>query len=194
MHTLPARRRRLCLLCWRGAHCAGADWSNSPVYRLGTGMIFFTRELYEGTQPRSGWERRAMRETERRGKIYEKYFDVIAPLLPRAVIRLCKTGLHDGVIHEAALKDHELVLVVDTTHSLSGFRGSLVSLTFRGVRGHPATSKLVGEWWLYEEAHLSSHAPFSLHVMFNKVDLEIEAEELVIKLSSGGRRQTRRST
>jgi hypothetical protein len=155
-------------------------------------MIFFTRELFEGTQPHSGWERRAMRETERRGKIYAKYFDAISPLLPPAVVRLCKTGLHDGVIQDASFKDHELVLVVDTTNALSEFRGSLVRLTFRGMRGRPSVSKLVGEWWLYEEAHLSSNAPFSLHVMFNKVDLEIEAEKLVIKLSSGGRRRTSR--
>lgn len=155
-------------------------------------MIFFTRELFEGTQPHSGWEHRAMRETERRGKIYAKYLDVIAPLLPRTVVRLCKAGLHDGVIEEASLKEHKLVLVVDTTNALSEFRGSLVRLTFSGVRGRPSVSKLVDEWWLYEEAHLTSNAPFSLHVMFNNVDLEIEAEELVIKLSSRARRRSRR--
>jgi hypothetical protein len=157
-------------------------------------MIFFTRELFEGTQPHSGWERRAMRETERRGKIYAQYLGIIAPLLPPAVVRLCKTRLHDGVIQEASLKDHQLRLVVDTTNALSGFRGSFVTLTFRGVRGHPAVAKLVGEWWLYEEAHLSSNAPFSLHVMFNKVDLEIEAEELVIDVSSRGRQRAKRCT
>jgi hypothetical protein len=153
-------------------------------------MIFFTRELFEGTQPHSGWKRRAMRETERRSEIYAKYFDVIAPLLPRTVVRLCNSGLHDGVIQEASLEDHELMLVVNTTNALSEFRGSLVRLTFRGVRGRPSVSKLVGEWWLYEEAHLSSNAPFSLHVMFNKVDLEIEADGLVIKLSAGARRRS----
>lgn len=83
-------------------------------------------------------------------------------------------------------------MVVDTTNALGPFRGSLVRLTFRGVRGRPSVSKLVGEWWLYEEAHLSSNAPFSLHVMFNKVDFEIEAEKLGIKLASGGRRRTGR--
>jgi hypothetical protein len=147
-------------------------------------MIFFTRELFDGTQPHSGWEQRAMRETERRGEIYARYFDVIAPLLPPAVVRLCKNGLHDGVIQEASFKGHELVLVVDITNALSGFRASAVRLTFRGVRRRLAASKLVGKWWLYEEAHLSSNTAFNLHVMLNQVDLEIEAEELALQLSS----------
>jgi hypothetical protein len=41
--------------------------------------------------------------------------------------------------------------------------------------------RLVGQWWLYEEAHLSSRAAFSLHVMFDKSDVEIEAEGLEIE-------------
>lgn len=144
-------------------------------------MIFFTRELFDGMQPGSGWERRAMREADRRQQIYAAHFDVIAPLLPPPVIRLCKARLHDGVVQEASFKDHELVLVVDTTNALTGFSGSRITLTFRGVHGRPAVSKLVGEWWLYEEAHLSFNAAFSLQVMFNKIDLEIEADSLIIK-------------
>ena len=157
-------------------------------------MIFFTRELFRGTQPHSGWERQAIRETQRRGKIYAQHFDVIAPLLPRSVVRLCRMGLHDGVIQAASFEDHELVLVIDITNALSGFRGSRVRLSFRGIHGRLSVSKLVDEWWLYEEAHLSSNTAFSLHVMLNKVDLEIEAEELVIKVSSADGRRTIRGT
>jgi hypothetical protein len=145
-------------------------------------MVFFTRELYLGIQPTSGWERRAEREWYRRSDIYSKYREVIGPLLPASVRRLCKQGVHDGVVCEAAFNDGELVILVDATNALSGFRGRHVRLTFEGVRGRPAISKLVGQWWLYEEAHLSSRARFSLQVLFDSSDLEVEANELKIEL------------
>jgi len=148
-------------------------------------MVFFTRDLYLGVQPNSGWERRAEREWERRSDIYARYFEVIAPLLPTPVRRLCREGLHDGVIQEASFKDGELVLAVDTTNTPFGrFGGRQVWLTFRGVRGRPRVARLVGQWWLYEEAHLSSRARFSLQVLFDPSELEIEADELVIAMTS----------
>lgn len=39
-----------------------------------------------------------------------------------------------------------------------------------------------GEWWLCEEAHLSSRAPFALHVLLQSHEFEIEADALGIKL------------
>jgi hypothetical protein len=149
-------------------------------------MVFFTRELYQGIQPESGWERRAEREWYRRADIYAKYFEVIEPMLPAPVRRLCKQGLHDGVVTEAEFKGGELVLVVDATNALSGFRGRQVRLAFRGVRGRPAVSKLIGQWWLYEEAHLSSHARFNLQVLFHPSELEIVADELTIDFPPWG--------
>ena len=144
-------------------------------------MVFFTRKLYLGYQPNSGWERRAEREWARRADIYARYLEVIAPLLPAPVRRLCEHGLHDGVVLEAAFEKSELVIVVDTTNALSAFRGQQVRLTFRGVRGRPAVSKLVGEWWLYQEAHLRPAGRFSLHVLFGSTEFEVEAEELIIQ-------------
>lgn len=73
-------------------------------------------------------------------------------------------------------------MVVDATHALSGFRGRRVRLTFRGVSGRPAVSKLVGQWWLYEEAHLRSGGRFCLSVLFDPMELDIEADELVIEV------------
>jgi hypothetical protein len=145
-------------------------------------MVFFTRELFRGIQPQSGWERRAEREWHRRAEIYARYAEVISTLLPASVRRLCKEGLHDGVVREATLKQGELVLVVDATNALSGFRGRQVRLTFRGVRGRPAISTLVGQWWLCQEAHLCSRARFNLQVLFDPSELELEADELVIKV------------
>ena len=146
-------------------------------------MIFFTRELFLGIQPKSGWERRAENEWYRRVKVYARYAEMIAPLLPAAVRRLCKQSLHDAVVREAALRDGELVMLLDATNALSGFRGRQVRLAFRGVQGRPSVAKLVGQWWLYEEAHLCSRARFSLHVLFDPSELEVEADELVIELS-----------
>jgi Protein of unknown function (DUF4085) len=145
-------------------------------------MVFFTRELFLGIQPNSGWERRAEREWNRRADIYAQYRQVIAPLLPATVRRFCKQGLHDGVVREASLKNGELALVVDATNALSIFRGRRVRLIFRGLRGRPAAGKLVGQWWLYEEAHLCSRARFSFHILFDRSELEVEADELAIEL------------
>lgn len=51
---------------------------------------------------------------------------------------------------------------------------------FSGVRGRIPTRALRRQWWLYEEAHLSSRARFSLHVMFDESDVEIEADGLEV--------------
>src|SRR5262245_22800671 len=71
-------------------------------------MVFFTRKLYVGIQPKSGWERRAERDWHRRADIYAKYLEVISAMLPAPVRRLCKQGLHDGIVRQATLKGEAL--------------------------------------------------------------------------------------
>lgn len=156
-------------------------------------MIFFTRELFLGIQPGSGRERRADNEWHRRAERYARYYEVISPVLPAAVRRLCKQSLHDGVVREASFEGGELLLLVDTTNALSGFAGREVRLTFRGVANEPRIDKLVGQWWLYEEAHLCSRARFNLQVLFGDDELEVEADELLIGVAKNTRRK-RRST
>ena len=60
-------------------------------------------------------------------------------------------------------------------------------LSFRGVVGRVPLRNLVGQWWLYEEAHLCPLARFSLHIHFDNSELEIAADRLLIEL--GGRRR-----
>jgi hypothetical protein len=144
-------------------------------------MIFFTRELYQGYQPGSGWERRATREWNRASDDYRRYFEVISPRLPASVRRLCNSGPHDGVIRSASHRGGELVLVLDVSGALGQFQSRRpLRLTFRGVPGRIRTSHLAGQWWLYQEAHLRPAARFSLHVLFDTHELEIDADELVI--------------
>ena len=106
-------------------------------------MVFFTRELYLGNQPDSGWERRATREWKRVADDYARYLEVVSPRLPESVRRLCREGLHDGVIRSASHRSGELILVINTENALSGFRGRRpVWLTFRGISGRVTRSTM----------------------------------------------------
>src|SRR5262249_24910305 len=76
------------------------------------------------------------------------------------------------------------------------YRGRKVRLTFHRVRRAVVISKLVGQWWLYHEAHLCSSARFSLHVLVDMSELEIEANELTIDVlprKAGSRRKVRKT-
>jgi hypothetical protein len=145
-------------------------------------MIFFTRALQDGIQDKSGWTRRACRTFDRNQKIYEAYLKVITPLLPRSVVRLCRHGLHDAEIESVSQLNGSLSFVMDARHALGGFRGRRLQLTFLGVHRRISTRGLVGEWWVYEEIHLSSRAAFALHLLCNTHEFEIEADDLTIQL------------
>jgi hypothetical protein len=145
-------------------------------------MVFFTRELYLGLQPGSGRERRSEREWNRRAGLYRRYADTVAGLLPQAVRRLDRHGLHDGVVREAWRTADELELLVDGTNAIGRFSGRHVRLTFRGVRGRPAVGRLVGQWWLYQEAHPRSDGRFCLQILLDPSEFEVEADELSIEV------------
>jgi hypothetical protein len=144
-------------------------------------MIFFTRELFQGYQPGSGRERRAMREWDRNNEIYLAYRHIIAPLLPRAVVRLTGDGLHDSVITHVAQRDGIFAMTLDTSGSFSRFRPRPVRLTFKGVKRKFAIRGLVGQWWLYDEVHLSSRAKFNLQVMLTDSELDFDVDDVKIE-------------
>ena len=144
-------------------------------------MIFFTRQLQDGVQDDSGWTRKACREWKRRAEICRRYVAVITPMLPASVVRLCRETLHDAVVESVHQTSDTLTLVMDARSALGGFRGRRVRLIFSGVKRRVPTRGLVGRWWLYEEPHLCGRACFSLHVLFHKGELEIEADELSIQ-------------
>lgn len=144
-------------------------------------MVFFTRQLQDGVQDDSGWTRRAGREWKRRAEIYRRYVAVIRPMLPTSVVRLCSETCHDAVVESTQQHSGNLTFILDARGALGGFRGHRVQLKFKGVRRRVATRGLVGRFWLYEEPHLSSRAHFSLHVLFDRGEMEVEADELLIQ-------------
>jgi hypothetical protein len=146
-------------------------------------MIFFTRQLYKDTQPNSGRERVADREWYRRLELCKRYESVIQPLLPSSVVRFSRKSLHDAEVESISQTSGRIVLILDARPCASGsYRGRRVRLTFAGVRRRIRTRGLVGQWLLYREVHLCSRAKFSLHLLFTKSELEIEADEVSIEI------------
>jgi hypothetical protein len=145
-------------------------------------MIFFTRQLYQGIQPKSGWERRADREWVRRLEAYCRYEDVIKPYLPSRVAQFLRKSFHDAVVESVKQSSNNVILNLDARPCATGScHGHRVRLSFKHIHRPIKTSGLVGQWWLHDEVHLCSRAKFSLHVLFTKSELEIDADDLIIE-------------
>lgn len=105
---------------------------------------------------------------------------VVGVEIPRDSFRVC-AGLHDAVVESIEQDSCTLTLIMDARGAFGGFTGRRVRLLFRGVRHRVPTRGIVGRFWLYEEPHLCSRARFSLHILFNQGEMEIEADELSIQ-------------
>jgi len=141
-------------------------------------MIFFTRELFLGYQPKSGRERAAMREWDRNSDIYQAYRHIIRPLLPRRIVQVADGSLHDAVVRRVVQSKNKLELTLDTSGSFSRFCPRPIRLTFTGLRRQVSIRGLVGQWWLYDEVHLSPRTRFNLQVLLTESELEIEANDV----------------
>ena len=73
---------------------------------------------------------------------------------------------------------------LDTNGALCKWAGNPVTLRFSGVASRVKTQALVGQWWLYNELHLSAKSGFSLHVMLTDNDIQIDADDVVIEIDS----------
>src|SRR4030095_9295400 len=114
-------------------------------------MIFFTRDLHLGYQPKSGRVRESMREWDRNREIYLAYRHIISPLLPRRILQVADGSLPDAVVIRAAQSKHTLEITLDTSGSFSRFRPSPIRLRFTDLRVRIPIRGLIGQWWLYDE-------------------------------------------
>ena len=144
-------------------------------------MIFFTRELHEGYQDRSGWTRTASIKYERNFKLYKSYFRLIRPFLPKSAIRFSKFGFHDCEIVNRHWRQGSLFFVLDTAGGMTSFPKRYAHLTFTGVQRSPARLPRKKEWWHSDEFHLGSRTKFCLHIMFTSTDIEIPADEIRLR-------------
>ncbi len=142
-------------------------------------MKYFTRELYESIQPGSGVpEEEADRQWQERSQAYQRHLDAIRARLPAGMQLLAENSLHDGVVLGVKqLPDGRLRLETDATQNPWGPRG-VFTLTFSGVREVEGLETIVGDWWLYEEAHLHPRAAFDFRVLFSQSQFRVVAEEV----------------
>jgi len=147
-------------------------------------MLFFTRELYDGSQEESGWMRTSRSKVERNCKLYKKYFRLIRPFLPYSTVAFDKFSFHDAQIVARSWRDQKLCLTLDTAGAFHAFPKRYAHITFTGVRHSPSPLPRNKDWWIWDEFHLGSRTKFSLHVMFTETEIEIPAEEIRLRFKS----------
>src|SRR5437868_11574169 len=101
-------------------------------------MIFFTRELYQGYQEKSGWTRSATVKTNRNSKLYQRYFRLIRPFLPDSAIKFSKLSFHDSELLTWNCHAGKLWVVLDTYGVSVPLPGRYAHITFRGVPHCPS--------------------------------------------------------
>jgi hypothetical protein len=146
-------------------------------------MIFFTREIHEGYQDKSGWTRTATTKAKRNHLLYKKYFRLIQPFLPASALAFSKLPLHDCELLGCHWQKGKLSMALDTAGAFTRFPRRYLKVTFSGVREKPKRLPRKGEWWYADEFHLGSRTKFVLHVSFTSTDIEIPADEIKFKLS-----------
>lgn len=133
-------------------------------------MKYFTRQRYRAIQQDS---RTAERDWRKAGADYARQLRTIREELPESARQLCDLTLHDGVVRSVRRAGPKAVVVVDATNNPWGPRDNF-ELLFTGVRTFTRRGSVMGDWWLYEEVHLSSTG-FALHVLLQRSSLVVAA-------------------
>lgn len=145
-------------------------------------MKYFTRQRYRSIQQDS---RKAERDWKKASADYARHLGIIGEELPESSRQLCGLTLHDGVVRSVRRARHKAVVVVDAGNNPWGPRGKF-ELLFTGVRTFTMRGSVVGDWWLYEEVHLST-AGFALHVLLQRSSIIVAASEFSMPKRSAGR-------
>jgi len=143
----------------------------------GVSMKFFTRERYDAIQHDS---RKAERDWNQAVHDYAKHVDKIRAQLPASACQLLDLTLHDGTVSSVDHPDPAVVrIVVDASRNPWGPRG-IFALTFSGLNAATFHGPTIGDWWLYEEIHLSE-AGLGLHVLLRRSELVVDAAAVTIE-------------
>lgn len=143
-------------------------------------MKFFTRRLYDAIKVPSETIESEKTEAEwnsTKAK-YENHWNSIQLNLPSHIRVLGRTPFHDGIIKSIDEPNvDEVLLLVDCRNNPWGPRG-MFQIHFTGVHEFCTTGTTSGDWWVYEEIHLHPQAVFEYHVLCERSEFSIAADDV----------------
>ena len=142
-------------------------------------LKYFTRSLYEQLQPDSGVPTEvALANWNTAVTAYRSAADTIKSQLPRAVQRLDESSLHDATIQRAETTPDGVVVIEADQNPW------YTTLTFRGVQIAEGINDIIGDMWLYEEAHFHANATFDFRVLLRKSQFRIIGDDLTLEVKT----------
>lgn len=152
-------------------------------------MRFFTWKLYKQMQAEPGTleEEKFNACWKKACEGYQLHLTEIMPRLPGSMRKFGKLTLHDGLILTATrTAKNSAVLEIDGNNCCWGPIGQF-KLEFAGVRKVTGLSKIVGDWWLYEEVHLHRKAGFEYRVLLARSEFRIVADAVRFTVVAKGK-------
>lgn len=141
-------------------------------------MIYITRKLYNSQQgDLSAKEEKFVDKNWKEACMeYKTNLKKIKPHLPRSMQDFCEISLHDGIIDSFTRTKHYLKIKINGC-GCCGPAGKL-ELIFYGVKSVKGLDNIINDWWLYEEVYLSKKGRFEYHVLLEKSEFMVVADEV----------------
>jgi hypothetical protein len=114
---------------------------------------------------------------------YRKHLNAIRAELSDEAWGLARLSFHDAKAKAVAVPDKRKVLIkiygtVCDLLEKSRSKPQLITLSFSGVKKARVPDAIVGDFWLYEEMHLSEIAAFDYQVLLHKDEIRVQADRV----------------
>ena len=147
-------------------------------------MKFFTHKLQQQLQTRIPEDfREAIAKWDAAKLQYEQVLNEVRDSFPRGVRDFLKVSLHDAVIKSVEELPKTRTITITLFHypsSRGSYPGTRYFVTFHGTLIADGLEGLIGETWLYEEMHPSDAAAFEFHVLCEKSEFRIVANDITL--------------
>ena len=122
-------------------------------------------------------------EWDRLFEAYRQHLNAIRAELSEDAWKLARLSFHDAKVKAVAVPDKRKVLIkiygtVCDLLEKSRSKPQLITLSFSGVKKAWVPDTIVGDFWLYEEMHLSEIAAFDYQVLLHKDEIRVRADHV----------------